>query len=117
MAARFIQAKVFDRMPIVRRNAVWTAAVLSVFALSAAGCLATVADSPLADGASDTAAHAREAGAYIPVHGMPLDRMEPAMDPGQRAKIQAELIAARDRQASASAAEVAAAAAKSSAAK
>ncbi len=81
--------------------------VLSVFALSAAGCLATVADSPLADGASDTAAHTKDSNAYIPVHGMPLDRIEPTMDPGQRAKIQAELIAARDRQASAAAADAA----------
>jgi hypothetical protein len=82
-------------MSIIGRNGVWTAAVLSVFALSAAGCLATVADSPLADSASDTAAaRTVESNAYIPVHGMPLDRIEPTMDPGQRAKIQAELIAA-----------------------
>jgi hypothetical protein len=104
-------------MSIVGRNGVWTAAVLSIFALSAAGCLATVADSPLADGASDIAARTKETSAYIPVHDVPLDRIEPTMDPGQRAKIQAELIAARDRQASASTAEVAAGAAKNPAAK
>ncbi len=89
--------------------------MLGVFALSAAGCLATVADLPLADGASDTAAaRNKETSAYIPVHAVPLDRIEPTMDPGQRAKIQAELIAARDRQASAT--DVAAAA-KNAAAK
>ena len=94
-------------MSIGGRNGVWTAAVLSVFALSAAGCLATVADSPLADASADAAARTKESSAYIPVHGVPLDRIEPTMDPGQRAKIQAELIAARDRQASAAAADVA----------
>lgn len=104
-------------MLIGARNGAWTAAVLLVFAVSAGGCLMSVADSPLAESVSDAPARAKESHAYIPVHGVPLDRIEPMMDPGQRAKMQAELIAARDRQASAAAAEVAASAAKNPAAK
>jgi hypothetical protein len=51
----------------------------------------------------------KEAGAYPPVHDLPPDREEAAMAPAERAKIQSELIAARDRQASAPAAKDAAA--------
>ena len=45
----------------------------------------------------------KEAGAYLPVHDLPPDREEAAMKPAEQAKIQAELTAARDRQASAAA--------------
>ena len=36
---------------------------------------------------------------YLPVHDLPPDRDEATIPPDQRAKIQADLIAARDRQA------------------
>lgn len=103
----------------IRRNAISTTGLLLAFALSAGGCLMSVADSPLAEPTAETTASVRgkDTHAYIPVHGMPMDRIEPMMDPVQRAKIQAELIAARDRQASAAAAEAAASAAKNPAAK
>ncbi len=38
---------------------------------------------------------------YLPVNQLPPDRDEAAMNPTERAKVQAELIAARERQASA----------------
>ena len=41
----------------------------------------------------------KEAGGYLPVHDLPPDRDEAAMKPAEQAKIQAELTAARDRQA------------------
>ena len=43
----------------------------------------------------------KEPGGYLPVNDLPPDRDDSTMDPAQRAKIQAELIAARDRQAAA----------------
>jgi hypothetical protein len=96
----------FSRMMMIGRNATWTTALLLSFALSAGGCLMSVADSPLAEPATAEAPlRAKDSRAYIPVHAVPMDRIEPTMDPGQRAKMQAELIAARDRQASAAVAK------------
>ena len=45
----------------------------------------------------------KEAGSYLPVHDLPPDREEEAMKPAELSKIQAELTAARDRQATAAA--------------
>jgi hypothetical protein len=78
------------------------AALLS--ALSGGGCSTPIADLPLGTPA-DAPARSKEAGAYMPVHDLPPDRDEPGLAPAERAKIQAELIAARDRQASAAAAK------------
>jgi hypothetical protein len=77
------------------------AALMSALAL--AGCATSIADMPLAGTPADAPAHPKEAGAYLPVNDLPPDREEATMDPKQRAKIQAELAAARDRQASATA--------------
>ena len=44
----------------------------------------------------------KEAGGYLPVHDLPPDRNEEAIKPAELAKIQSELTAARDRQATAS---------------
>ncbi len=54
---------------------------------------------------ADAPARPKEAGAYLPVHDLPPDRDEAAMAPAEQAKIKAELLAARDRQASAAAAK------------
>ena len=48
---------------------------------------------------ADAQAHPREPGSYLPVHDLPPDRDEAVIPPEQRAKIEAELAAARDRQA------------------
>jgi len=53
---------------------------------------------------SDAPQRPKEAGAYMPVHDLPPERDEAAMKPAELAKIQAELVAARDRQASTGAA-------------
>ena len=42
----------------------------------------------------------KDPGGYLPVHDLPPDRDEPELAPAERAKIEAELAAARDRQAS-----------------
>lgn len=79
------------------------AVLLSALALS--GCATSIADMPLAGTPADAPARPKEAAPFLPVNDLPPDRGEAAMDPAQRAKLQAELIAARDRQASANAAK------------
>ena len=77
-------------------------------ALALGGC-SSIADLPLVGTPTDAPERPKEADAYLPVHDLPPDRAEPELAPAERAKIQAELIAARDRQASAAAAKDAAA--------
>jgi hypothetical protein len=91
-----------------RKRALALAALLaSVLALG--GCSSSIADLPLVGTPADAPPRPKEAGAYLPVHDLPPDRAEPELPPAERAKIQAELVAARDRQASAAAAKDAAA--------
>jgi hypothetical protein len=91
-----------------RKRALALAALLaSVLALG--GCSSSIADLPLVGTPADVPARPKEAGAYLPVHDLPPDRAEPELPPAERAKIQAELVAARDRQASGAAAKDAAA--------
>ena len=74
-------------------------------ALALAGCSTSIADLPLIGTPTDAPAHPKEPGGYLPVHDVPPEREEPELAPAERAKIQAELIAARERQASAAAAK------------
>ena len=77
------------------------ALLLSALALS--GCSISIADLPLVGTPAEAPARPKEAGAYLPVNELPPDREEAAMPPAERAKIQSELVAARNRQASAAA--------------
>jgi hypothetical protein len=86
-----------------RRALVLGALLLS--ALPLGGCSTSIADLPLVGTPADAPARPKEAGSYLPVHDLPPDREEAAMAPAQRAKIEAELVAARDRQASVGAKE------------
>jgi hypothetical protein len=80
--------------------------VLLAAVLALGGCASTsIADLPIIGTPADAPARPREAGAYLPVHDIPPDREEAALPPAERAKIEAELAAARDRQASAAAAQ------------
>jgi hypothetical protein len=72
--------------------------LVSVLALG--GCSSSIADLPLIGTPADAPSRPKEAGTYPPVHDLPPDREETAMAPAERAKIEAELVAARDRQAS-----------------
>lgn len=75
------------------------ALLLSAVALG--GCSSTsIADLPMVGTPADAPARPKEAGGYLPVHDVPPAREEAAIPPAERAKIEAELIAARDRQAS-----------------
>jgi hypothetical protein len=71
--------------------------VLLASALALGGCSTSIADMPLVGTPADAPARPKEAGAYLPVHDLPPDREETAMAPAERAKLQSDLIAARDR--------------------
>ena len=82
-----------------------TIGALLASALAVGGCSTQIADLPGVGLPADAPERPKEAGAYLPVHDLPPDRNEAAMKPADQAKIQAELIAARERQAAASAAQ------------
>jgi len=68
-------------------------------ALVLSSCTSSIADLPVIGTPSDAPERPKEQGAYLPVNDLPPNRDEQVLDPKERAKIQAELIAARDRQA------------------
>lgn len=92
-------------MPVDRARRALALGALLVSALALGGCSTTIADLPLVGTPADAPARPKEVGAYLPVHDLPPDRNQPELAPAERAKIQAELLAARDRQASAAAAK------------
>jgi hypothetical protein len=75
-------------------------AALFASALTIGGCSTQIADLPGVGVPTDAPQRPKEAGGYLPVHDLPPDRDEAAMNATELAKIQAELVAARDRQAS-----------------
>src|SRR6202795_3092298 len=79
------------------------AAALLLSALALGGCSSSIADLPLVGTPADAPARAKEAGGYLPVHDLPPDRDEAALKPAEQDKIEKELIAARDRQATSAA--------------
>ncbi|HEY0910084.1 MAG TPA: hypothetical protein VGD75_07610 [Bradyrhizobium sp.] len=76
-------------------------------ALALGGCATSIADLPLVGTPTDAPARPKQPGAYLPVEDMPPNRDEAAIAPAEQARIKAELLAARDRQASANAAAAA----------
>lgn len=81
----------------------WGALLLSALALG--GCATSIADLPIVGMPADAPARQKDAGAYLPVEDLPPDRAQAAIAPAEQAKIKAELLAARDRQASTAAAQ------------
>ena len=92
-------------MPIDRMIRGLAAALLLASVTTLGGCSSTIADLPTGGLPADAPARPKEAGGYLPVHDLPPDRNEAAISPADQAKIEAELKAARDRQAAASAAQ------------
>jgi hypothetical protein len=72
-------------------------------ALAVGGCSTSIADLPGVGLPSDAPQRPKEASGYLPVHDLPPDRDEAAMKPAEQDKIEKELIAARDRQATSAA--------------
>lgn len=87
-------------MQVDRTIRPWSIAVLVASALALGSCASTIADLPGVGVPADAPARPKEAGAYLPVHDLPPDREEAAIPPAELKKIEDELIAARDRQAS-----------------
>jgi hypothetical protein len=88
-----------------RKTRALAAAVLLLSTLALGGCSSSIADLPLIGTPADAPSRPKESGAYLPVHDLPPDRDEAALKPAEQAKIERELIAARDRQASTPAAK------------
>jgi hypothetical protein len=90
-------------MSLHRQRRALAVGALALAASALAGCSSPIADLPSPGPPAD--APAKSADTYLPVHDLPPDRDQTVIPPDQRAKIEAELIAARDRQASAQAAK------------
>ena len=90
---------------LVSQRRAWSFGALLASALALAGCSSSIADLPLVGTPADAPPRPKEVGTYLPVHDLPPEREEAAMAPAERAKVEAELVAARDRQASAAAAK------------
>lgn len=104
-------------MSVDRQRRVFALGVLAVSASALAGCASQLADlqqpdpsaNPSADAPADPSAVApadassqpSQASTYLPVEDLPSGSGNDVITPAQRAKIEAELIAARDRQAAA----------------
>lgn len=80
-----------------RRNTGLALGTLLLAAFALGGCSSQIADlTP-----DDVSPRPKEVGGYLPVHDLPPAREEAVITPEQRAKIEAELMAARDHQAAA----------------
>jgi hypothetical protein len=91
-----------------RRIGALVGGALLLSALALGGCSTSIADLPLVGTPADAPARPKDAGAYLPVEDLPPARSDAAMAPAERAKLKAELVAARDRQASVAAKDPAA---------
>jgi hypothetical protein len=89
-----------------------TAAAALLLALALGGCASTIADMPMVGTLTGAPARPAQPGEYIPVNDLPTSRENALMAPAEQAKLQAELIAARDRQSALSPAKPGKAAAK-----
>ncbi len=89
-------------MPVDRTIRLLLMGSLLAAALAVSGCSTSVGDMSGVGLPSDAPARPKEAGSYLPVHDLPPERAEAAMKPAEQQKIQAELKAARDRQATTS---------------
>jgi hypothetical protein len=77
-------------------------AALVASACALGGCSSQIADMPGVGLPADAPERPKDAGGYLPVHDLPPNRNEEAIKPAELAKIQTELTAVRDRQATAS---------------
>jgi hypothetical protein len=82
-----------------RRITPLATATLLLSGLSLGGCATSTAGSPPMDARAEAPAPAKTS-VYLPVEDLPSKREKPPMTPDERSKLQKELVAARDRQAS-----------------
>jgi hypothetical protein len=96
-------------MSVDRTKRLLVAGALALSALALGGCSISIADLPLVGTPADAPERSKEADPYLPVEDLPPGRDQATIAPADRDKMKAELLAARDRQASATAAKDAAA--------
>ena len=89
----------------IQRNGALAGTALLLAALALGGCSTSISEMPIGSAAASSDTRPKETGAYLPVNELPPARDEAAMDPTERAKIQKELVAARERQVSSAAAK------------
>ena len=82
------------------RQPVLAGAILLGLALG--GCSSPLADMPLVGLPANTPARPATPAEYLPVHDLPAPRDEAVLNAAQQEKLEKDLIAARDRQASGS---------------
>ena len=87
-------------MPVGTTIKLMMTGALLAATLAVGGCSTQIADLPGVGLPADAPPRPKEAGGYLPVHDLPPERAESAMKPDEQKRIQNELIAARDRQAS-----------------
>ncbi len=73
---------------------------LMLLGLALGGCSMPLADLPLVGVPANTPARPATPGEYLPVHDVPAPRGEAVLNPAEQDKLQQDLRAARDRQAS-----------------
>lgn len=73
---------------------------LLLLGLALGGCASTIADAPLVGLPANTPARPATPAEYLPVHDLPAPRHETVLDQAQQDKLEKDLLAARDRQAS-----------------
>lgn len=86
-------------MPVDGTRRLMLVGALLAATLTAGGCSTQIADIPVGGLPADAPPRPKEAGSYPSVHDFPPER-EAALKPDEQKRIQNELIAARDRQAS-----------------
>lgn len=74
-------------------------AAVVVMGAALAGCSLPIADLPAIGLPANTPARPQTAAAYPAVHDVPAPREQSVLQPEERARIEKELVAARDRQA------------------
>jgi hypothetical protein len=90
-------------MRIDRMTRLLAVGALLASAVTLGGCSTSIADLPGVGVPADAPARPKEASGYLPVHDMPPEREEAPMKPADQAKLEADLLAARARQAAAAA--------------
>ncbi len=85
-------------MQRVRLSSAW--AGLLLLGLVLGGCATQVADMPLVGLPANTPQRPATPAEYLPVHDLPAPRQETVLDQAQQDKLEKDLLAARDRQAS-----------------
>jgi hypothetical protein len=90
-------------MLVDRMMRLLAAGALALSALALGGCSTSIADLPLVGTPADAPARAEKTDPYLPIEDLPPSRDEATLPQAYRDKMKAELLAARDRQASATA--------------